>query len=362
MNDNANCLRLIVLESAKELGDSIEKHIQDLRNDKTPLKMPIKENIFATGESKVVLNESVRGLDIYIICDVGNYGITYNMRGMTNHCSPYDNYKQIKNVIGAISGQAKSMTVIMPFLIDSRQHRRNSREPLSCAMTLQELRNTGVNNILTVDVHDPSVKQALPLDSFENIPVSNALLKQFLIDEKNHTDFDNLVIISPDQGAGPRTEVIANKMSCEMGTFAKTRDFTKVVNGKNPILSHNYLGPKLKGKDILVVDDIIASGDSMLDIGINAKAKGVNQVFFLATFSLFTEQIERFRKAYEDGVFKRVYTSNLTYMDPEYLNEPWLKVIDCSYSIARIIDNLNCQKEISSLLIDEQISALREKK
>lgn len=352
-------LKLVILKSASTLGGLIEKNIQKIRKDNAPLSLNITESFFSSGESKVSINESVRGKDLYIICDVGNFGLTYNMRGFINHCSPYDNYKQIKNVIGAISGQAKSISIVMPLLIDSRQHRRNGREPLSCAITLQELGQMGIKNILTIDVHDPSVRQALPLISFENILVSNTLLKKFLINEKDKTNFDNLIVISPDQGAGPRTESIANKLVCKMGTFSKIRDFSRVVNGKNPILAHNYMGPRLNGKDILVVDDIISSGDSMLDIGLSAKKKGAKKVFYMATFSLFTEQIERFREAYAKGQFNKVYTTNLTYINSEFVNEEWLEIIDCSYPLAQIINNLSLQKSISELLVDEELLVLR---
>ncbi len=233
---------------------------------------------------------------------------------------------------------------------------------MSCAITLQELDSMRINNILTFDVHDPSVRQALPLSSFENLPVSIIMLKKFLYNEKNNINFDNLVVISPDQGAGPRTEEIANKIGCKMGTFSKTRDYTRVVNGKNPILSHNYMGPKLKGKDILIVDDIISSGDSMLDIAENAKRKGVNKIFFMATFSLFTEQIERFKKAYENKTFDKLYTTNLTYVDPSFINEPWIEIIDCSYFLAQIINNLSLQKSIGDLLTVQQGTSLRKAK
>lgn len=359
MEKTGQNLKLVILKSASSLGNLIERNIQIIRKDITPLELKITESVFSSGESKVVIDESIHGKDLFIICDPYNFGLTYNMRGFVNHCSPYDNYKQIKNVIGAASGQANSISIFMPLLLDSRQHRRTCREPLSCSITLQELEKMNIRNILTVDLHDPSVRQSLPLLPFENIPVSNTVLKEFLIDEKDSINLDNLIVISPDQGAGPRTESIANKLGCRMGTFYKERDHSRVVNGKNPILAHHYMGPRLNGKDILIVDDMISSGDSMLDIAQSAKRKGVNNVFLMATFALFTEGIDKLKEAYEKGSFNKVYTTNLTYIHSDFVNEPWLKIIDCSYPLAQFINNINLQKSISELLVDEELFVLR---
>jgi len=343
-------LKLVVLESAKELGLKVESHINKMRMQNKNLILDITESVFASGERKTVLNESIRGKDIYIICDIGNYGLTYNIRGNINHCSPYDNYKAVKDVIGAISGSADRITVIMPLLIDSRQHRREKREPLSCAQYLQELVSIGVSTIITFDVHDKGVKMAIPVNAFDSSSLSAPMLKRFIKEEQDKIDFDDLIVISPDQGAGPRTEKVSNQLGCPMGTFSKKRDLSKVVNGKNAIFSHEYMGPKLKNKNVLIVDDIISSGDSMLDIAVTAKQKGANKVYFMATFPLFTQGIDRFIKAKEEGLFEKVYTTNCTYIDPEYLKHDWIIPVDSSLVIAGLINHCNIDKSIGPIM------------
>ncbi len=343
-------LKLVVLKSSEKLGKAIEGYIQYLRDDYSPLILKIKESVFSSGERKTELLETVHNTDIYIICDIGNYGITYKIRGYENRCSPYDNYKSVKDVVGAISGDANRITVVMPLLIDSRQHKREGREPLSCAQYLQELISIGVSRIITVDVHDRTVSSAIPYKGFNNLMPSSTMLKEFIIREKEIIDFDNLLVISPDQGATVRTEQIARQIGRPMGTFTKKRDLKNVVEGKNKIISHEYSGPELKGKDLLICDDIISSGDSVLDIAEFAKKKGANKVYFMASFALFTQGISRFIKAYNEGLFERIYTTNFTYIEPETLAQPWMQEVDCSMIMARLVSDINLEKSISEFL------------
>lgn len=347
-------LKLIVLQSAENLGNKVEAHLKKLKVSDEPLIINISEPVFSSGERKTVLKDSVRGKDIYILGDIGNYGITYNIRGHINRTSPYDNYKAIKDTIGAIAGDTNRINVVMPLMIDSRQHRREAREPLTCAIDLQELIGMGVNRIITVDIHDPSVRNAIPLNSFNNLPSSISLLESFIKNEQSELDFNNLIIISPDQGAGPRTLKIANQLGRPMGTFSKRRDLSGVVDGKNPIIAHDYLGQKLEGKDILVVDDMISSGDSMLDIAKMTKDEGVEKVYFMVTFPLFTHGIDAFDLAKENKLFEKLYTTNYTYIDPEYLSRPWLKEVDCSEYLSKIIYQIHLNQPISELLSEKQ--------
>lgn len=350
MNNNGE-LKLIILESAKKLGEQIESNIQYERGEYSKrFHIKIKESFFSSGESKAEILETIRGADVYIICDVGNYGIEYNIRGNLNHCSPYDNYKKVKDVIGAMSGDANKITVVMPLLIDSRQHKRNGREPLACPQYLQELTHIGVDRIITVDVHDRTVASATPYTGFNNIMPSSTILKEFLLRERNNIDMRNLLVISPDQGAVTRTQQIADQLGVPMGTFSKARDLTKVVNGKSPITAHRYLGPELKGKDLLIPDDIISSGDSMLDIALKAKEQGAGNVYFMASFALFTEGIDRFREAFNNNLFEMIYTTNVTYVDPKILKEPWIHEVDCSSVIAKVISDINLNKSIGDIL------------
>ncbi len=352
-------LKLLVLKSAEELGGKINEHLKFLADTDKSFIMDVSQPVFASGERKIVLKESARGQDIYILCDAGNYGLTYNLRGIKNHCSPYDNYKSVKDAIGAIAGDAERINVVMPLMIDSRQHRREAREPLTCAVDLQELVQIGVKRIITVDIHDPSVRNAIPLISFNNLPSSMTMLEEFIENEKNNIDFNNLIIISPDQGAGPRTLKIANQLNCPMGTFSKRRDLSDVVDGKNPIIAHDYLGQDLNGKDILVVDDMIASGDSMLDIAKMTGKMGVRNVYFMVSFPLFTEGIAKFNEAFKNKEFVKLYTTNYTYINPDYLNQKWLNVVDCSQYLSKIIYRIHQNQPISDLL-DEKKKLLKE--
>lgn len=351
--DNAD-LRLIVFNSIKSFGEKVDLELQNLNNTSESYIVKIKEDVFSSGESKVTLLDSIRGKDLYIFQDVCNYSKTYKMRGLTNHFSPNDYFKQIKDVVGAINGHAKRITVVMPYLIDGRQHRRNSREPLSCAMDLQELKSIGVDSLVSLSLHSGGVKNALPLNSFENIFPTNTILKSFVINENKNVDFSNLIIISPDLGASDKAKYYAEMLNVKYGIFEKNRDYSKVIDGKNKIISHDYLGPDLSGKDIFVVDDMISSGESMIDVAREAKRRGANKIYVAVSFALFTGGMKEFDECYKEGIFEKIYTTNTTYIDPSIANRPYIEIVDCSCLFARIINRMNKNKELSSVLSEKE--------
>lgn len=342
-------LGLIVMDNAKEFGKEIEQKIKEKRNlpDKSFI-IPVDEVRFGNGEGKAMINNSVRDKDLYIISDIGNHSETYKMYGYYNHKSPDDHFQDIKRVISAVRGQAERMTVVMPLLYESRQHRRKGRESLDCALALQELQNLGVRTVVTFDVHDPNIQNSIPTSmSFENFYPTNTILKQFIKNE----DFDSneVIFISPDTGAMDRARYYANMFQSDVGLFHKRRDLSMVVNGKNPIVAHEYLGKNLKDKTAIVVDDIIASGGSMLDVANDIKKRGANKVYLIATFSMFTEGLEKFNDAFKEGLFDSLYSTNLTYADPELDKMPWYKKVDCAPYASDIIDTLNKSGSISEL-------------
>lgn len=306
---------------------------------------------FGTGESKGVVKESVRGYDIYIVIDVCAYNKTYKMYGQEVPMSPDDHFADLKRIIAAISGKAKRINVIMPMLYESRQHRRTSRESLDCAMGLQELVNMGVNNIITFDAHDPRVQNAIPMSSFENVMPTYQMIKALCKHEKGLAiDKDNMMVVSPDEGAMARNIYYSSVLGLDLGMFYKRRDYTTVVNGRNPIVAHEYLGASVEGKDIIVVDDMIASGDSMLDLCKELKKRKANRIFAVATFAFFTSGIEAFNKAYQEGYLTRVISSNLTYRRPEVQEAPWFIEADLSKYISYIIATLNHDRSLHELL------------
>lgn len=318
---------------------------------------------FGTGESKGMLKESVRGYDIYIITDVFAYNVTYKMYNMEVPMSPDDHFQDLKRIIAAISGKAKRINVIMPMLYESRQHKRASRESLDCALGLQELERMGVTNIITFDAHDPRVQNAIPMTSFESIMPIYQILKAMCKQEKTLAiDKENMMVISPDEGAMQRNINYSSVLGLDLGMFYKRRDYTTIVAGRNPIIAHEYLGASVEGKDVLVIDDMIASGDSMLDLCRELKKRKANRIFAAATFALFTSGLENFNKAYQEGYLTRVISTNLTYRTPELRKAPWFIEADMSKYISYIIATLNHDRSLHTLLNpNDKIRTLLEK-
>ena len=306
---------------------------------------------FGSGEGKGTIEESVRGDDLYIMVDVCNYSLTYSLFGMTNHMSPDDHFQDLKRIIAAAAGKARRINVIMPFLYESRQHKRSGRESLDCAMALQELVNMGVENIITFDAHDPRVQNSIPLKGFETVQPIYQFLKHLLKNEPDlQIDSDHMMVISPDEGGTSRAIYFANMLGLDMGMFYKRRDYTKIVNGRNPIVTHEFLGSSVEGKDVLIIDDMISSGESMLDVAKELKRRKARKVFICATFGLFTGGLAKFDQYYQDGLIDRILTTNLVYQTPDLLSRPYYIDVDMSKYIALIIDNLNHDASLSDLL------------
>ena len=306
---------------------------------------------FGSGEGKGTIEESVRGDDLYIMVDVCNYSLTYSLFGMTNHMSPDDHFQDLKRIIAAAAGKARRINVIMPFLYESRQHKRSGRESLDCAMALQELVNMGVENIITFDAHDPRVQNSIPLKGFETVQPIYQFLKHLLKNEPDlQIDSDHMMVISPDEGGTSRAIYFANMLGLDMGMFYKRRDYTKIVNGRNPIVAHEFLGSSVEGKDVLIIDDMISSGESMLDVAKELKRRKARKVFICATFGLFTGGLAKFDQYYQDGLIDRILTTNLVYQTPDLLSRPSYIDVDMSKYIALIIDNLNHDASLSDLL------------
>ena len=306
---------------------------------------------FGSGEAKGIIKESVRGMDLYLMVDVCNYSLTYSLTGHTNHMSPDDHYQNLKRVIAAVGGKARRLNVIMPFLYESRQHRRSSRESLDCALALQELVRMGVDNIITFDAHDPRVQNAIPLNGFETVRPTYQFVKGLLrrFDDLK-IDSQHMMAISPDEGATERAVYLANVLNLDMGMFYKRRDYTRMVGGRNPIVAHEFLGSSVEGKDVIILDDMISSGDSILDVARQLKQRKAKRIFAAATFGLFTNGMDKFDKAYEEGIIDAILTTNLIYQTPELLARPYYINCDMSKYIALMIDTLNHDGSISSIL------------
>ena len=359
-------LGIVPLEGCKTLGDKVDAYLVKWRTEresehKNSLAfsgyqrdsyiIQTKVPRFGTGEAKGVIMESVRGDDLYFLVDVANYSLTYSLCGHENHMSPDDHYQDLKRLIAAVGGKARRITVIMPFLYESRQHKRNSRESLDCALALQEMVKMGVDNIITFDAHDPRVQNAIPLNGFETVSPTYQFIKGLLNHVPDLTiDSDHMMIISPDEGGMGRAIYMANVMGLDMGMFYKRRDYTKVVDGRNPIVAHEFLGSSVEGKDVLIVDDMISSGESVLEVAAALKARKAKRIFVATTFGLFTGGLEIFDKAYEEGMIYRVLTTNLIYQRPELLEKPYYINCDMSKYIAYLIDTLNHDTSISDLL------------
>lgn len=306
---------------------------------------------FGSGEAKGVIKESVRGTDLYLLVDVANYSLTYSLCGHENHMSPDDHYQDLKRIIAAVGGKARRITVIMPYLYESRQHKRTARESLDCALALQEMVNMGVDNIITFDAHDPRVQNAIPLHGFETVQPAYQFIKGLLSHVRDlKIDADHMMVVSPDEGGMSRAIYTANVLGLDMGMFYKRRDYTRIVNGRNPIIAHEFLGSSMEGKDIIIIDDMISSGESVLEVAAALKERKANRIFVFSTFGLFTAGLARFDKAYEKGTIHRVLTTNLVYQTPELLEREWYIDCDMSKYIAYIIDTLNHDTSISDLL------------
>lgn len=355
-------LRLIVMSNIKSFGKKVDEHLQSLRGETKSYMVSVDEVRFNNGEGKIKINETIRNKDVYILSDIGNHSMTYDMFGYENHMGPDEHFMDIKRVISAIRSQASNITVIMPLLYESRQHRRKGRESLDCALAVQELQALGVNAIITFDVHDPNIQNAMPCMSFENFYPTHTILESFI--EKEDLNFDNLLVVSPDTGAMDRAIYYANMLNTNVGMFYKRRDLTKIVDGKNPIVQHEYMGCDVKDKNVIVVDDMIASGGSMLEVASELKKRGAKKVYLVATFALFTSGLENFNKAHKDGIFDMLYTTNLTYINPKLKKQKWFYDVDCSKFLSKIINVLNRHQSISPLLNgkEEIVKLIRAKK
>ena len=306
---------------------------------------------FGSGEGKGVLNDSVRGYDLYIMVDVCNYSIEYSLCGNTNHMSPDDHYADLKRVIAAAGGKARRINVIMPFLYESRQHKRSGRESLDCSLMLQELTAMGVENIITFDAHDPRVHNSIPLKGFESVSCTYQFIKYLLLGVDDlHIDSEHMMVISPDEGGMGRAVYFANVLGLDMGMFYKRRDYTKIVNGRNPIVAHEFLGTNVEGKDVIIIDDMISSGESMIDVASELKKRGASRGVCATTFGLFTNGFDKFDEAYEKGIIDKILTTNLVYQPAELLSKPWYINVDMSKYMALLIDTLNHDSSISDLL------------
>lgn len=361
-------LGIVTLAGAQELGRKIEEYLlrwaRGAGREVQTFSIGNSCPRFSSGDGKGIIDSTIRGYDLFFIVDVGNYSVTYNYFGKENHMSPDDHYQDLKRLIQAASGKAYRINVIMPLMYGGRQHRRNYRESLDCAFALQELQGMGVDNVVTFDAHDPRVQNAVPLMGFDNLMPSYQVLKKLFRSFPDlSTERDDFMVVSPDEGALSRNMYYASVLGVEMGMFYKRRDYSKIVNGRNPIIAHEYLGSDLEGKDVFIADDIISSGDSMLDIAYNLKKRKARRIFTYATYAIFTNGLETFDKAYEEGVIDGVFGSNLTYRTEELKNRPWFYEVDVSKYIAYFIAALNHDMSISKLVDPhEKIKALLEKR
>ncbi len=359
-------LKIAALDSCKELGRKVNDYIVRFRQDtlKESLDSPLFSSYqldnylvgchcprFGSGEAKGLIDESIRGKDLFIMVDVCNYSLTYTVNGKPNHMSPDDHYQDLKRIISAANGKAHRLNVVMPFLYEGRQHKRTKRESLDCALALQELTDMGVDNIFTFDAHDPRVQNSIPLHGFDSFNPPYQFMKALLRAEPGLiVDKDHLMIVSPDEGAMHRAIYFSNVIGVNMGTFYKRRDYSKIVKGKNPIVAHEFLGDDVHGKDIIIVDDMISSGESMLDVARQIKERGANRVFVCSTFGLFTEGFDIFDEYYNHGYINRVITTNLTYLPPSAYEKPYFVVADMSKFIALIIDSMNHDISIGKVM------------
>lgn len=346
-------LGLIGMRGCEEITERVDKYLSEWRDDAIDgsFQIPSCCSRFSSGEGKGTIKKSVRGHDLFIICDVFNYSVTYKMYNMEVPMSPDDHFQDLKRIIAATGGKARRITVIMPMLYEGRQHRRISRESLDCATALQELAHMGVSNIITFDAHDPRVQNAVPLIGFDSVQPKYQMVKALV-----HTvpdikiDREHLTIISPDEGGMSRCIYYSSVLGLDLGMFYKRRDYSRIVGGRNPIVSHEYLGGEIEGKDVIIIDDIIASGDSVIDIAEQLRRKKIRRVFVFATFGLFTDGIERFDEAYKNGLIDKVFTTNLIYRKEELKTKPWYAEADMAKYIAFIVNTLNYDRSMSEVL------------
>ena len=359
-------LGLIPLKSCEALGKKVDEWLVGWRHEresehKTTIAFAgyqrdsyivgARTPRFGSGEAKGELLESVRGDDLYLMVDVSNYSLTYSLCGIQNHMSPDDHFQDLKRVIAAVGGKARRINVIMPFLYESRQHKRTGRESLDCAWALRELVDMGVENIITFDAHDPRVQNAIPLKGFETVQPTYQFIKHLLMHETElKIDSDHMMIISPDEGGMSRAIYFANVLGLDVGMFYKRRDYTRIINGRNPIVAHEFLGAPVEGKDVLIIDDMISSGDSMLEVAKELKRRKAGKVFVCATFGLFTGGLQKFDEYYQNGLIDRMLTTNLVYQPPELLAKPYYIDVDMSKYIALLVDYMNHDVSINQLL------------
>jgi len=356
-------LSIVAMRGCEEIAAKIDYYLKEWRQDNNgviysegsnPVTTYLLDTVcprFGSGEAKGVLNETVRGHDIFIISDIFNYGVSFKMYGMEVPMSPDDHYQDLKRIIAAMNGKAKRITVIMPMLYEGRQHKRATRESLDCALALQELTNMGVENIISFDIHDPRVQNAIPLHGFEDFHPHYQMIKAFVKTVPDaKIDRNHMMIISPDEGGMTRCMYYSSVMELDLGMFYKRRDYSVIVNGKNPVIDHEFLGDNIEGKDVIVIDDMIASGDSMIDVAKKLKERKARNVYIFSAFGLFTEGFAKFDKACEDGIITRIFTTNMIYRKPELKEKPWYTEVDMSKYIANIIDTLNYDRSLSELL------------
>lgn len=346
-------LSVIGMRGCEQFAEQVDYYLREWRRHGGDESFLVHADCprFGTGEAKALVHESLRGHDLYIICDIFNYGVTYKMYGKEVPMSPDDHYADLKRIISANMGKARRVTVIMPMLYEGRQHKRSGRESLDCAMMLQELVNIGVTNIITFDAHDPRVQNAIPLSGFDNVMPTYQMIKALVRNVPDVViDKDELVMISPDEGAMGRCMYFSSVLGLDIGMFYKRRNYAVVINGRNPIEAHEYLGKDLTGKDVIIVDDMISSGESLIDVALQLKEKGAKRIFAFATFGLFTDGLEKFDKAYADGVLTRVFTTNLVYRRPELTSREWYVEVNMCKYVSYIIDTLNQDHTLSELL------------
>lgn len=341
---------LVVLNSAEKIGVRVDQILSEWRGGEHFL-IPAECPRFSSGEGKCIMKESVRDRDIYILLDVCNTSLTYEMFGETNRMSPDDHYQDLKRAIAACSGKADRINVIMPFLYEGRQHRKTTRESLDCAVMLRELENMGVHSLITFDAHDPRIQNVVPLMGMENVSPALQFTQAFLTEyEDLKIDSEHMMFIAPDEGATGRVVFLATLFGVNIGMFYKRRDYTRIVNGSNPVVAHDFCGTSVEGKDVIVIDDMIASGGSMLDTGRQLKAMGAKRVFIFSTFGLFTSGLDKFDKAYEDGWFDRIFTTNLVWQKPELKERKWYFSVTMDRYIAALIDTANRGETLNDLL------------
>jgi ribose-phosphate pyrophosphokinase len=341
-----NDLSLLVLDNCKEFGEKVEQNLLKIRNEQNKRYIAhLDASRFSNGEGKVIIKDSVRDKEIYIFCDIGNYGVTYKCHGKDHEMMPDEHFQDIKRVISATCGHSTKVTVVMPLLYQARQHRRKGRESLDCAIALQELERLGVKSIVTFDAHDPNVINATPSLSFDNFYPSSTIIEEMT--KNDPTIFENSIVISPDFGAMERARYYAEIIGCDVGVFYKRRDLSKLINGKNPVVAHTYMGSDVNGKNVVIVDDMIASGGSVIEVSQKLREMGANKICITFTFALFTEGFDKFLDAHNKGLFDSLYTTNLSYIPTEFSSHAWFHSVDMSYFVAQVIDSMDKKEPLT---------------